>query len=631
MLVFAHPNLLWALGLLAIPILLHLLNRRRPDALIFPTIRFLQHAQLPQKGHKHLQDALLLLLRLLAFAAMLLLLAGPRWQRPPQKQTTQSRRRAIFLLDCSASMNGWNHRNNALQLLEQSLHSLDSSWETAAIAFAANAITASEPSYNSHDTLSFLQKAPQTCTTARPAEAISHALALLDGASDARLYIASDFQRSDWLGITRVIPETIFLHLLPCSKPPEQNLGIAAARATPLPGNRLRTIIAIRNYGNQEAHTTLTVTIGSQIQTAPLTIPPLSQMRTSFAFQDAPELHFAHAQIQPDDFPLDNSFPFALRTSQLPKALILQNSFSDEALAAADFTSAAMARPKNAIADGFNVESTTTDLLPKSLQEFHVFFLLGTIHELPQDALAQIAKRVAEGATLFVTPGNQAALSLKRLQEQNLLEAHAAGLAVAQRHTPFGVGEILPSSSLATLFPSNADLFLFPIFRYVRLTPVPPTQTILTSLDHSPLLLEKPHGRGKVFFFAFDFSLDFSALPLTTSFLPLLRELSHTSVPEDFGVKRLLCGTPLLDAQNNPVDTKSPRAFLLDGWPVEVTPPPSESTTEHLPTEDLHVALTGQTATSSSALPPQRDIPLAKPLAVIALLAVLAALFLRSR
>ena len=181
--------------------------------------------------------------------------------------------------------------------------------------------------------------------------------------------------------------------------------------------------------------------------------------------------------------------------------------------------------------------------------------------------------------------------SLRMLHEANLLHANYGGTATAAPHVPLGVGWLAPDSPPYAFFHSwqDADLFLFPIKRHLRLTANPPTRDILRSLDKLPLLLESPVGAGKAYLFAFDFTPDWTAFPLSASFLPMLRELTAFCVPEGFGIYRLTCG----DEPPAPnLDTSRPAVLMHQDWPVEIAPPYTESVTERLNTEDLRVALT---------------------------------------
>lgn len=75
---FLHASLLAGLLLAAIPVLLHLLWRRQPVPMVFPTLRFVQRtAQRAQRGW-NIKHALLLALRVLLVTLIAVALAGPR-------------------------------------------------------------------------------------------------------------------------------------------------------------------------------------------------------------------------------------------------------------------------------------------------------------------------------------------------------------------------------------------------------------------------------------------------------------------------------------------------------------------------------------------------------------------------
>jgi len=108
----------------------------------------------------------------------------------------------------------------------------------------------------------------------------------------------------------------------------------------------------------------------------------------------------------------------------------------------------------------------------------------------------------------------------------------------------FGLGSVSSDSILSQVF-ANADatdLFLFPIYKYAILKPEGNTKTLLWTLDGKPALLESAVGKGRLFASAFAFDPTWSDLPMTGSFLPLLRELLSAAIPEDHGVICLDCG-----------------------------------------------------------------------------------------
>src|SRR5437667_406768 len=76
-LAFAHPAYLWGLLAVALPILVHLFNQRRPRPLAFGAIEFVLRSQRQKARRLRLRQIVLLALRCLLIAAVAMALARP--------------------------------------------------------------------------------------------------------------------------------------------------------------------------------------------------------------------------------------------------------------------------------------------------------------------------------------------------------------------------------------------------------------------------------------------------------------------------------------------------------------------------------------------------------------------------
>ena len=82
---FVHPNLFWlfglpALGVVVLPVLIHLINMMRHRRVEWAAMEFLLLSQKKHRTWIILKQLLLLLLRMIAVAAVVLMLAQPRLQ-----------------------------------------------------------------------------------------------------------------------------------------------------------------------------------------------------------------------------------------------------------------------------------------------------------------------------------------------------------------------------------------------------------------------------------------------------------------------------------------------------------------------------------------------------------------------
>ena len=205
---FLNPSFLWALPVAAIPVLLHLLSRRRLPEVPFPTTIFLRALEPREIRRIRLREILLLILRTLAL--LLLVLAFARPAVTPANAVTNAAAAVGLLLDDSESMAAIEEhgrpriaeaKGRAASLIETSR-----AGDAIAIAYASRG---DEPAAERGDDRVRLRRALERVeATPRPAR-MAAALGSLRRAlersplSARELYVVSDFQRSNWPGEAR--------------------------------------------------------------------------------------------------------------------------------------------------------------------------------------------------------------------------------------------------------------------------------------------------------------------------------------------------------------------------------------------------------------------------------------------
>jgi hypothetical protein len=100
--IWRHPAAWLGLVTLVVPILVHLLGRRRPVPLPFPTLRFLDRSEIVPARRHRLNDLPLLVMRLAILTAAVTALAGPvfvAWRRQPAPTIARA-----IVVDTSSSM-----------------------------------------------------------------------------------------------------------------------------------------------------------------------------------------------------------------------------------------------------------------------------------------------------------------------------------------------------------------------------------------------------------------------------------------------------------------------------------------------------------------------------------------------
>jgi len=101
---YLHPLLLWGTLLAAVPLVIHILNRRRHRPLAWGAMRFVIAAYKRTRRRVQFENWLLLFLRMAAVAALALAIARPFiGKESPLAPLTERRRDLVLILDCSAS------------------------------------------------------------------------------------------------------------------------------------------------------------------------------------------------------------------------------------------------------------------------------------------------------------------------------------------------------------------------------------------------------------------------------------------------------------------------------------------------------------------------------------------------
>ena len=258
---FLHPALFWTLGLptlgvVAIPVLIHLINMMRHRRIQWAAMEFLLLSQKKNRTWVMLKQLLLLLLRMAAVAAIVLLVAQPVLQNRWGNLLGGTRTHHIVLLDDSFSMSSrWENTDafaegkkvvrhigaEAARQVHPQLFTLLRFSRVARFQRAAepDLLKQSVGPEFAEKLSERLSKIAVTQTAAGPLPAL-RAVAQLLGAGDGErrvVYVVSDFCARQWGDATELRTELLRLdeagaeiHLVDCVDRTRPNLAIAALK-----------------------------------------------------------------------------------------------------------------------------------------------------------------------------------------------------------------------------------------------------------------------------------------------------------------------------------------------------------------------------------------------------------------
>lgn len=439
---FARPEFLWALPLVLVPVIIHLLSRLRYRRVVFPATRFLLESQRRHKIRVLLEDWLLLALRMVLVAAIILAFAQPRTQSAHLwASLTDEGEHFVFVLDDTLSMQS---RRGPLET--------DSCWECAKSAAGAllkelvdrqgrariSVVRASQLAGESTrmdliaeslstDTLSrivgMVETFPPSHSAAPLSQTMARTIEVFDLAREKAIFVLfSDFRAIDchpaplWTKISGRLQQTRCpVRLIPCAlrygaanvaiTSLEPTGGIQAAHVP------LGLRVSVRNFSDQ-ALRDLTVELFCEDEPLPPIVlpevPPGTDVhRELFVIPPYAGDVRVEVRLPSDMLEADNRRYLVVPVAESVKVLVVD---ADPAAGGGQFVELALS-PGGGVHTGIACRRTTADgLLGEAIETFDLVCLVGA--GLANRSLAERLKNfVAEGGGLLVWAGDRTDLA----------------------------------------------------------------------------------------------------------------------------------------------------------------------------------------------------------------------------
>ncbi|WP_139854850.1 BatA domain-containing protein [Aequorivita sinensis] len=189
---FKHPEILYALFLLLIPIFIHLFQLRRFQKVAFTNVAFLKKINIQTRKSSQLKKWLTLLMRLLAMAALIFAFAQPF---TASKTTLKNEKETVIYIDNSFSMQA---KGNQGPLLERALQDLfENSASTEKLSWFTN--NTQRKNTSAQDFKNEILSVTYSQNQLTPSQVLLKANQLFSNEKDVikRLIYISDFQQKE--------------------------------------------------------------------------------------------------------------------------------------------------------------------------------------------------------------------------------------------------------------------------------------------------------------------------------------------------------------------------------------------------------------------------------------------------
>ncbi len=397
---FLHPNFLYALLALAIPIIIHLFYFRRFKKVYFTNVRFLKEVKEETSARRKLRNLLVLLMRLLALAFLVLAFAQPFL--PKDTEVKKGEKAVSVFIDNSFSMSSLSEdvpliekaRQRAREIVEA--YGVEDRFQILTNDFEGR----HQRLVSKEDALGLIEEvviSPAVKELSKTLNRQQQALEL--GATDNRIaYVISDFQRN--VSDLENFRDTTFdINLIPLQSVQEKNISIDSCwfdAPVQMINQTNSLVIRVQNHSDEEEDN-IRLSLKHEGQVKPvgtLTIPPRSSVTDTINITIL-KTGWHEAELNITDYPVqfDDQYYFTFNVARHIDVLVINETVENKFLKSA-FAGVSYFRLNNQFSRNLNY-STFSD---------HQLIVVNGLAQVSSGLAAQLSEFVNNGGNLLVFP-----------------------------------------------------------------------------------------------------------------------------------------------------------------------------------------------------------------------------------
>ncbi|HMF94658.1 MAG TPA: BatA domain-containing protein [Vicinamibacterales bacterium] len=525
---FLTPAFFLGLAAIAIPVLVHLIQRERKRVIEFPSLMFVRRIPYQSVRRRRIRHWALLLLRAAAIALIVAAFARPFMrQGAVAAAAVGGAREIVILLDDSASMGYGDHWARAQGAARAVVRGMTANDRATLVVFGKNA----EENMRATADRSRLEAAINTAKVSSGATRYGPALKLAESILSRspikrrEAVLISDFQRTGWSGSEEVrFGEGMTVSTVSVASPNTANLAVPSvsfARASFSGQERITVSAGLSNKGD-EAIKNVPVTLvidGHEIQTEHATVAAHASGSVSFTqFTLAGPNVRGSVRAGADPLPADNTFNFVLTPSAPVSLVVVDN--GDRASASL-FLSKALAIGTTPL---FQVETTTAARMTPAMFDKRSVVILNNTTFPPAGGGSNLKRFVERGGGVLVIAGDNTSWSPS---EFDLLPGRLGGIVDRMEGRSGSLGYLDYSHPVFEVFkaPRSGDFSAAHVFRYRSVQTTPADRVLARFDDGAVAAAEKKIGAGRVIIWTSTLDDSWTDIGVKPIFLPLVHQL----------------------------------------------------------------------------------------------------------
>lgn len=532
---FLDPVFLWGLLAIAVPVVLHLLLRRRLPVIEFPLTRLVARAEHVQQPRRRLNRVLLLiaraaLLALLALALSRLVLGGAQVQAMGPVAVA-------LVVDDSLSMRAASKGSSAFAAGREMADSVLAALPEGSLASVIPMSRALQPP----PPLAAPEAARRELSSLEPTWLALSAQPALDAAlralgdaplEDRRIVVVSDLARHGFESVAlppATGPKRPRLVVLAPERAAGANLSVSGLDVQALPSS-LRATARVTAWGEEGSRHDAEVEVSTgALGEAPrlagrarIEVPSGGVAERRFEIGAPPDgLGVTRAAIAPDVLAEDDVREAVQLVHRRPRLLVVDGDPQNLSFGSETFYLEKAFAP--GVGLGLDARITTlSEWTPKDIEGAAVV-LLANVPDLSAERAAALRQAVQRGTGLVVALGNRV--------DQRAWNGSLAEL------LPASLGLVSAPQPAPTVAPGGAfDLPRVRVGTAFRLEPGPDAAVLSRLSDGTPWIVEATRGAGRVVLVATSLDRDWTDLPISPWFLSFVRELVARAQPKGSAV-----------------------------------------------------------------------------------------------
>ena len=525
------PLFLLGMVAIAIPVIIHMIQRERKEVIQFPSLMFVRKIPFHSFRRQRIRHWFLLLLRCAALILLMVAFARPFFRASALAAVTSGAREVVVLLDRSYSMGYGNRWDRAKEAAIDAVNGLAAEDRATVIFFDSGAQAGPRSSTDRASLAGLIDDAELSAGTTRYGPALKLAEGIFEDSDLPFLeaVLISDFQRAGVESATGVrFPQGTVLTPIAVGDADDEIENVSVAGVLfqrEYFSGRERVVVAARlaNRGGDPVED-LDVTLemeGRPVETVATSLPPNGSATVDFAPVTLGESAMTGAvRTEADALRTDDVFNFVVSPGQVVRVLVIgsQRGSGDANL----YLARALAIGSS---PAFDVTTTTAPAFAAGDLSGRQVVILNDAPPPTGGAGAALANFVAQGGGLLVVSGERGAWPPNG---PDLLPG-AMGRPTDRDGRGGSLGFVDYSHPVFELFsaPRSGDVTTARFFRYREFELEPSAAVLARFDDGGPALAEQRVGAGKVLFWASTLDNFWNDLALKPVYLPFVHRLTE--------------------------------------------------------------------------------------------------------